>query len=69
MAPDPKYVPANMFVRRFQVDLMREERVLGAPVTRGTKVRGIYGERENDDDVPDVKTLVTTYTPEGEDDE
>lgn len=42
MAPDPRYDPAIMFVRRFQVDLTREERVLGNPQLRARTVRGIH---------------------------
>lgn len=41
MAPDPRYVPADMFVRRFQVDLTQEERVLSVPQMRARKIRGI----------------------------
>lgn len=62
MGPDARYQPANMFVRRFQIDLTREERVRGDPQLRGTKVRGIYGERENNQDVQQVTTKTTTYT-------
>ena len=66
MGPDPRYTPANMFVRRLQIDLSREERVLGAPQIRATKLRGLFGTPEGPDDVQDVKTDgigVGTYVP------
>jgi hypothetical protein len=64
MMPDPRYVPANMFVRRFQIDVTREERVLGDPQIRGTKLRGIFGPPEGPDDVQGVQSgSITTYTP------
>ncbi len=61
MAPDPRYVPANMFVRRFQIDVTREERVLGAPQIRGTKLRGLFGPPEDADDVEGVSSNISTF--------
>jgi hypothetical protein len=42
MSPDPRYSPAELFVRRLQIDVSREERVLGDPQIRATRVRGIH---------------------------
>lgn len=58
MAPDARYVPANMFVRRFQVELVREEQVLGDPQLRGTNIRGMFL-----DDVEGVTANISTYIP------
>lgn len=61
MVPRPELNPTHMFVRRFQIDLVREERVLGEPQDRGTRLRGIYGPPEGPDDIEGVIGGVTTY--------
>lgn len=62
MAPDPRYAPADLFVRRFQIDVMKEEQVSGTPQIRGTKVRGMHL-----DDIEGVTANITVTTGEDED--
>lgn len=64
MAPDPRYVPSNMFVRRFQVDITREERVLGSPQLRGKTVRGMFV-----DDVEGVTANIASFSSGDEENE
>ena len=61
MAPDPRYGPANMFVRRFQIDVTREERVLLDPQIRGGRTRGMFGPPEGPADIEGVSSSIDTY--------
>lgn len=61
MNPDPSYSPANLFVRRMQIDLTNEEQVLGDPMLRGGSVRGIAGPPESPEDVQNVTSSIRTY--------
>lgn len=65
VAPDPRYVPEHLFVRRFSVEGQREfysadpDSALG----KAFKVRGIHIDKSGSPrDVGGVKTLVTPYS-------
>lgn len=66
MGPDPRYSPTYLFIRKFDMDVLHEERVAKAIPDEGTgrafRVRGIHV----NNDVEDVVAKVDPYSEEVE---
>lgn len=64
MAPDPRYLPDNLFTRLFQL-VVRADETWGVPVTRGTRTTGLFTDDDGSGAVAGSgteKALVTPYT-------
>lgn len=70
LAPDPRYLPENLFMRQITFKCNREfQRLdLESRFHRGTQIAGIHVDKSGSpSDVGEVKTLVTPYTEEDDD--
>jgi hypothetical protein len=61
LAPDPKYAPAYLFMRRLTLTVQAEAQTIEE---RDEIVRGVAGMHTNDGVITSVNTLVTPYTEE-----
>lgn len=67
MAPDPRYDPENMFVRRFMIEAKKAQNVFSAvQPERGTAVQGPFVGPNPESQIVGVNPGVTTYIPEEE---
>lgn len=59
LAPDPRYIPAHLFVRQLNITMSEEHRQIGVKPARGFRIDGVFVES-----TPNVLAQVTVDTAE-----